>query len=962
MNQPTPSEQTNSSTDTSTNSTRNQPEEKSGAIAWMAGNPVAANLLMLILLVGGMVTALQIQKEVLPQFQLDIVDISVSYPGAAPSEVETGILQAIEDAVQGIDGISEVTSRAREGSGEVTVELTSDVDRMQTYQSIDQAIARIQTFPSEARSPEVSLRADTTEAMLVAVYGDVDIWTLRKLGERLKNRLLNDDSISLVEFDSVPSYITHVEISADTLRTYGLTMQDVANTIRQSAQDVPAGAVRTFAGEILLRVNERKVWADDLKNIDIVASGAGGVLKLGDIATIKDGFEEGRFHSRFNGVPSIDLAIFRTGSESPLDIEDAVTNIMDDFATSLPPSVQVRVDSNNAQDFRERLRLILENGLVSIAIVFMILALFLAPKLGFWVIMGMTLSYVGAVMFLPLLGVSINMVSLFGFLVALGLVVDDAIVIGENVFEARKYQSNPLQAAIVGTQSVSMPVVFSILTTLIAFVPLLFMSGETGLFWQPLPIVVMTVLALSLFEALFILPAHLGHLSDKPRGNPVLSAMSRVQITFSNRFDDFVQSSYQGFLVWLLQYRYITIAAAIGTLLVVGSYSNSAHMGMINMPEIAADEIEAGVSMPEGTTPAQAGAMALKITEATKRMYEEQGLDEAAEGIKTNVRGQSRIDVEIVMRPPDERSMTAKDVIKLWREKLGDIKGVEQINFRAESGPGGWQRDISIDLSHSDITILEKASERLTEELKRFSNVVNANDNFSRGKKRIDLRLLPEGRALGLTPNMVGQQLRGVFYGLVALRQLREGNETEIRVKLPESERNDMASLENMVIRTPNGVEVPLFAVTELTYTEAFAGIYRRNGKRIIKVSADVEPKRDIGKVIAALNSEVLPNLRADYPDLTWTFTGSNAEMQKSMQQLWQYFGLAMVVIYALLAVLFRSYLQPVVVLSAIPFGVIGAVIGHIIMGYDLSIISMMGVVALSGVVLNASLIMTDND
>lgn len=931
-----------------------------GAIAWMAKSPVAANLLMMILLIGGIVTALQIQKEVFPQFQLDIVNVDVGYPGAAPSEVETGILQPVEEAIRGLEGIREITSEAREGYGFVEIKLVSDVDRMQVYQNIDQAIARIRTFPEDADQPEVSLQAQQTEAMQVGLFGSVDEWTLRKLAEGLRDRFLTSPDITQAELQSVPDYITHVEISNDTLREYGLTLQRVSQIISQSSQDIPAGAVRTFDGEILLRMNERKTWAEQLRHIHLVADPNGGVIKLGEIATIKDGFAEGNFHSRFNGVPSVEISVFRTGSESPLDIEKAVYEIMAEFDTTAPPGVEWRIDSNNAEDFRERLTLILENGASSVVIVLFILSLFLAAKLGFWVMMGMTISYVGSVLFLPPAGVTINMVSLFGFLVALGLVVDDAIVIGENVFEERKRHDDPMKAAIIGTKQVAMPVVFSILTTLIAFVPLLFIPGETGLFWWPLPMVVMIVLSLSLFEALFILPAHLGHVKKGHQQNRILESIKKRQVRFSNRFDQFVYGPYKRLLDFLLHNRYATIAAALALLLVIGSYATSAHMGMINMPEVAANEIEAGVSMPVGTTPAQAGQMALKITEATKRMYEEHRLHEVAEGIKTNVRGQSFIDVEIVMRPPDERDMTAKQVIELWRDEIGDIHGVDKISFEAERGPGGWRSDISVDLSHSDIDILEKASERLVEELRKFSNTTDIGDNFDKGKKRIDFRLLPEGRALGLTPEYVGQQLRGAFFGLLAVRQLRGDSETEIRVKLPEAERNDMSYLEDFIIQTPSGAEVPLFEVTELEYTEAFASITRRYGKRIVSVSTDVEPKREIVQVVEALNQEILPQLRADYPGLSWSFEGTNAEMRKSINALWKYFGLAMIVIYALLAIAFKNYSQPVIVLSAIPFGVIGAVIGHIIMGYDISLISMMGVVALSGVVLNASLIMTD--
>lgn len=926
----------------------------------MARHAIAANLLMTILLAGGLWSAFQIQKEVFPQFQLDIVSVSVGYPGAAPSEVESGILQPIEEAVRGLEGIRELSARASEGRGRVEIELVAGAERMKAFQDIDQAIAQVRTFPEEADEPEVRLRERQREAMELGLYGDVDVWTLRKLAERLRDRLLSDPGITQVELDNVPDYVTHVEISADSLRQYELSLPEVARIIAQSSQDVPAGAVRTFDGEILLRLQERKVWADEFAEIDLIANADGAALTLGEIATIRDGFEEGNFHARFNGQPSAEIVIYRAGGESPLEIEACVNAILADFETLLPPTVAWRIDSNNAEDFRERLTLILENGALSVFIVLGILSLFLAARLAFWVMMGIAISFIGSVLFLPPLGVTINMISLFGFLVALGIVVDDAIVVGENVYETRKTTPDPLAAAISGTRQVAAPVIFSILTNVVAFVPLLFIPGETGLFWWPLPVVVIAILLLSLLEALLILPAHLAHVPRGERGHSILKPLKALQGRFAQSFDRFVLTHYSRFLDLTLRNRYVTIASALALLVVIGSYASSDHMGMINMPEVAADEIEAGVSMPVGTTPAQAGEVALRLTEATRRMYEEHDLHEVAEGIKTNVRGQDFIDIEIVMRPPDQREMTAKEVIALWRDEIGDIQGIDQITFEAERGPGGWRPDIRVDLSHNDIAVLEQASNRLVAELNRFPNTSDVNDNYNKGKKRIDFRLLPEGRALGLTPDEVGAQLRGAFFGALALRQLRGTNETEVRVKLPEAEREDLAYLEDYVIRTPEGLEVPLFEVTTVDYSEAFSTIQRRNGRRIVTVSTDVEPKRETVQVINALNDSILPQLRADYPGLTWSFQGSDAEMRKATQALWGYFGLAVIVIYTLLAVAFNSYFQPLIVLSAIPFGVIGAVIGHMIMGFDLSLISLMGVVALSGVVLNSSLIMTD--
>ena len=394
--------------------------------------------------------------------------------------------------------------------------------------------------------------------------------------------------------------------------------------------------------------------------------------------------------------------------------------------------------------------------------------------------------------------------------------------------------------------------------------------------------------------------------------------------------------------------------------LIIGGYATSAHMGMILMPEVSADEIEAGVRMPVGTTPDQAAEIAEAVTQASLRMFDEHQLYDVAYGIKTNVRGESFIDVEIVLKPPDQRDMTAKDVIELWRDSIGDLPGVNQVTFEAESGPGGYRRDISIDLSHSDIDVLEVASQALVERCESFSNVRDVSDSYNRGKVQYDFRLRPEGRALGLTDDELGDQLRGAFFGSLALRLLRGTNETEVRVKLPEQQREDIHSLEDLVIRTPSGSEVPLLDVADLEETLAFRSIDRRDGRRVINVSMDVEPQRAVTQVIQALRNEALPQLRRDYPGITWSFEGSDAEMRQATASLWGTFGLALAVIYSLLAIAFRGYIQPLIVLVAIPFGVVGAVLGHILLGYDLSLVSLMGVIALSGVVINDSLIMID--
>ncbi|WP_018983963.1 efflux RND transporter permease subunit [Salinimonas chungwhensis] len=928
-------------------------------IAWMAGNSIAANLFMLILLGGGIITAFTIQKEVYPEFELGIVEVAVVYPGASPAEVEKGILQPVEEAVRGVQGIKEMTSTAREGSGTVTLELVSGLDRMKAFQDIDQAVNRIRTFPEDAEEPETTMQVQQRDVIELGLYGDVDIWTLRKLAEQLRDRLVSEPTITQVEIGGVPDYVTHIEIPKQVLRQYGLTLSQVAERVEQASRDVPAGEIKTNEGEILVRINERKQWAEEYARIPVVTNQSGGIVKLGDIATIYDGFEEAGFHSLFNRQPSVEIEIFRVGQQSPLDIADTVDQIFAELDTTLPEGVKYRIDSNRAEDFNDRLFLLLDNGWMAIIIVMVILSLFLEYRLAFWIMMGMTISFIGGILFLPMIGVSINMISMFAFLVVLGIVVDDAIVVGENIYEYRQQGMDGLSAAIKGAQDIAAPVTFTILTTIVAFLPVMFMPGTTGLFWWPLPAVVITVLLISLVEALFILPAHLAH-SKPPSSGTATSRAGKVKAKFAQSLDVFVVNRYKPFLSRCLKHRYLTLLSALCLLAITGAFATSDHLGVVMMPREAANEIEAGVRLPVGTTDEKAAEVARNITDATYAMFERENLFKVAEGIKTNVRGESFIDVEIVLLPPDEREMSAISVIELWRDEIGDIEGVNQITFETERGPGGWRDDISIDLSHNDLDVLGAASQEFVQMMEAFSQTRDVNDSYRPGKMQFDFTLLPAGEALGLTPDYVGRQVRNAFYGAVALRQLRGTNEVEVRVKLPREEREQQSTLDNFILMTPSGQEVPLMDVVDVKEGESYSSLDRRDGRRVITVGMNVEPPGAVNQVLDAIKQQALPELLQSYPGLTWTFRGSQAEMRESTSSLWVGFSMAMFVIYSLLAIAFRSYLQPFIVMLAIPFGAIGAVAGHVLFGYDLSIVSLMGLVALSGVVVNGALIMVD--
>ena len=928
------------------------------AIAWMVDNPVAANLLMILLLVGGGLTAWRMQKEVDPPYELDVVTVSVSYPGATPAEVEQGILMPVEEAVQGIQGIAELTSTAREGSASVTLELVVGSDRMRVFGDVEQAVSRIQTFPDQAEQPEVQLAARQRSVMEVGLYGPVDVWTLRNLGNRLSDQLRAHPGITQVELGRVPDFVTHVEIPADTLRAHGLTLTEVADIIGRSSQDIPAGAIEATGGEVMVRLRSRRLWAEELAGIELVSSTSGAPVTLGDVATITDGFEEVSFHSQFNGQNSIEVQVYRVGDQSPLEVASAVEEVMEDFAPSLPPGVEMRVDSNAAADFQARLSLLVDNGWMGMLIVLVILALFLDLRLAFWVMSGMGVSFIGGLLFLPAQDVSINMISMFAFLVVLGIVVDDAIVVGENIFERRQAGQSLREAAIGGTADIALPVIFSTLTTVVAFLPVLMLPGSTGLYWRPLPLVVVTVLLVSLVEALLILPAHLSHAPK--RRFAIERRADQLQARVRALLQRFVERVYDPVLQLCLRHRGLTLAAAVSLLTLSGVYATSAHMGTVMMPEVAADEIEAGIRLPVGTTRPQAAAVAERLTRETLGLMESAGLNEAAEGVKTNVRGENFIDVEIVMKPPDERELSAGEVIAIWRDAIGELPGVDQISFEAERGPGGMRSDISVDLSHDDMEVLAAAAQRFKEQLETVQYTRDVSDSYRPGKAQIDLVLTPQGRALGLDPRAVGQQVRAAFFGAVAMRQLRGTDEVEVRVELPADEREELQSLERYVLRTDSGLEVPLLDVVDVERTSSLTSIDRRAGRRVVTVSLDAEPKRAVGQIMGVIDQELLPALRADYPGLTWTFEGSQAEMRESTSSLYVNLALALAVVYGLLAVVFRSYLQPLIIMSAIPFGAVGAVLGHMLLGYELSLVSFMGMVALAGVVVNDSLIMVD--
>jgi len=929
-----------------------------GPIAWMARHSVAPNLLMMFLLMGGFYMALRIKQEVFPEFDLDRVTITVPYPGASPEEVEQGIILAIEENVRGITGVEEVTAMAREGVGVVTAELEEDTDNQRVYQEIQQEVDRITTFPQDAEEPEVVLATRRRQVVDLALYGDAQEWVLRDLAEQVRDELLQDPAITQIDVIPERTFEVSIEVPQENLRAYDLTLAMIADRIRRASIETPGGSVKTEGGEILLRMKERRDWAREFGQIPIVTSAEGTELRVCDLGRVIDTFEETYQVFTYNGMPAVGLDVYRIGDQTPIGVSDAVRAALVDIEARLPPGVQITVVHDMSEVYRQRLELLLRNGLLGLTLVLLILTVFLEHKLAFWVTMGIPISFLGAFLFLPSMDVTINMISMFAFIIALGIVVDDAIVVGENVFEYRQQGMGLLEAAIRGARDVAVPVTFSILTNIVAFAPLAFVPGFIGKIWTVIPLVVSSVFLISLVESLLVLPAHLAH-SKREGGTALGQAVHRMHDRLSRAISRLIEKRFGPFLETVVRFRYLAISAAVAVLLIVGGYVGSGRLGLVLMPKVEGDEVDATAVLPYGSPLSRLVEVRDELLYSLKQVASEHGGDRLVEGVVARIE-ENQIFVTGFLTDPEVRPISTAAVAQLWRERSGPIGGLESLRFQSDRRGPGSGKALTIELAHRDISILDRASADLAASLAEFGNVTDIDDGYTPGKQQLDFKMLSEGRSLGLTANEVARQLRGSFYGAEVLRQQRGRNEVRVMVRLPKAQRISEHNVESFIVQTAGGLDVPLGQITEVQRGRAYTTINRRDGRRAVSVTADVVPPDDTEKVLATARASILPGLVRDYPGLSYSFQGRQEEMRESLASLRSGFILAMLMIYVLLGIPFRSYVQPLIVMTSIPFGIVGAVIGHWMMGYSLSIVSMMGLVALSGVVVNDALVLIE--
>ncbi len=932
-----------------------------GPIAWMVKNPVAANLLMLIFLIGGFATFKSIKQEVFPELSADLVSVSVAYPGGTPEEMEQSVCLVVEEAMRGIEGVEEVTSTAREGSASIVAELIEGVDRIKVYQDIKSEIDRITTFPEDAERPVVALATRRRDAMALVIYGDTSDQNLRNLAEQVRERFLQNEKITQVELTGTRNLEISIEVSQDTLRRFGLDHQSLASTIKTQSREISGGGIKTDSGETLIRMRERRDYGIEFAQTPVLASEDGTLLTVGEIAEVLDGFEDSDRLATYNGMPAIMVDIYRVGKQTPSDISEAVADILPQIQEQLPAGIGIEILNDRTEMFSQRADLLLRNGMLGLTLVLLVLGLFLEMRLAFWVMMGIPISFLGAILLMPAAGMSINMITMFAFIVALGIVVDDAIVVGENIYHHLQEGMDPMQAAVVGVREVATPVGFSILTNVVAFIPLMVMPGMMGRVISMLPVIVVSAFLISWVESLYILPAHLSH-GRKREPTGIFGVLHRFQQRFSAAFRNWVRTRYGPVLEFCLAHRYLVVATALALLTFVGGYWASGRMGFSMFTVTESDFAKATATLHFGAPVEDTTIVAKRLEEAANAVISESGHPELAEGIFTDIGkgGSHSAEVRVFLADPEIRDeiMSTEAFVSAWRAKAGDIPGVRFIRYTSdEGGPGGGPA-LTIELRHNDITTLESAAQTLAVELENYALVQDVNDGVEEGKTQFDFTLRPEAISLGLSANNIGRQIRAAFEGTEVLRQQRGRNEVKVKVRLPKAERTRMYHFENFVLRTPDGGEVMLSDVVNVEVGKSYTTIKRRNGMRALTLVGDVRPKSKAGEVMAKLDTEYFPHLLDQYPGLSYSYEGRIADQRDSFGSMAVTLPLVLLAIYGLLAIPFRSYTQPLIVMASIPFGIIGAVLGHLLLGYEMTMMGIIGMLALSGVVVNDALVL----
>jgi multidrug efflux pump subunit AcrB len=919
-----------------------------------------------------------LKQEIFPEIDMDMVTIEVMYKGASPDEIESSIVQKIEEAIVGVDGVRELTGIASENIGIVKAEVDYGEDVNLIKDDIQTEIDRLTTLPENSEKPVIKIDSRSSEVIQLAVSGNLDEITHTKIIKKIKDDLTALPQITQVGLSGVKDYELKIEVSQDQLDEFGLTISQILAAIRRGSLDLPTGKLETVNGDILLRTKAQGQSKEEYEEIIVKTSPTGNTVKIKDIAKVSDGFEDSDLYSQFDSKPAKLLTIYRTGEQGAIEVAEAVKSYIDDNKKNMPAGVSIDYWQDNSVLLRDRIDLLVRNAILGLILVVISLTLFLDVRLAFWVSMGIIISFMGSFIVMKMTGTSINMISLFGFIIVLGIVVDDAIVVSENIMTHRTNGEPPMKSAKVGAGNVSTPVVYAVLTTVAAFSPLAFVEGMMGKVMGVIPVVVISVLMFSLYESLLILPSHLSHLQIV-HPNRFVEFFGKLSHLVDKKLVFFINERFTPFLQKALRNRYTTIAISLFVLMFTIGMFRAGFIKFNFFPNIEADNIVVTLEMPVGSSFEQTMEVINEVEKAAKNVEKEfKGKTKKNEVFKhiysiigeqpSKKRGPAatsstlnpavaEINIELV--GPEERNFSTTSVMNRWREAVGDVAGVKSLIFQSSLMSAG--DDISIQLSSPDIDELDKSVSWVKNLLAEYSGVKDIKDNLDEGKLELKFTLKEAGNTLGLTVADLANQVRQGFYGEEVMKIQRGRDEVTIAVRFPKEERNSLGDIEDMLIRTPAGGMVPFTDIAKVKYGRGYSTINRLDRARIITVSADVD------ETIAnpnEINSEVMlkiqQKVKKDYPGVKITKGGAQKEQKRSMMSLVKGFIIAVFLIYMLLAIPFKSYTQPMIVMTAIPFGIVGAVIGHLLMGYQISFISALGIVALSGVVVNDSLVLVD--
>lgn len=940
-------------------------------IRWFIENPVASNLLMIMILIGGLLSIPSTSKEFFPVSPSKEVQVVIAYPGAGPKEVEEQLCIRVEEAISDLDGIKEIRSKASLGQATITVEASLGYDIQTLLNDVKARVDAINTMPVDAERPQVYQIKKESEVLYLALSGNVSEKALKVEGEKLRDRLIALPEVAKVELDATRNYEISIDVSEQTLKRYNLTLDDVTNAISRNSLNLPAGSIRDKSGDIQIQTRAQAYTKSDFEQIPVRTNIDGSKLLVGDIATVVDGFSDSLFISHFNGEPGVSLKVSSSETPDVLKTSNAVQAFVKQINKELPPELSVAIWRDASYSFRLRLETLMNNGLGGLLLVFIVLVLFLRPALAFWVSVGIGVSFVGALWLLPYTPTSLNMISLFAFLLILGIIVDDAIIVGESIYAEQQNGIKGNASAVLGAQKVAKPILYAVVSTMIVFVPMYFLPGDSAAAAQAIPTIVILTLFFSLVESLFILPSHLAGLKpEKPIGDGWYLAPARwlnaLRSIFASGLAHFASQYYRPVLTLALKWHWASIAIFISALMLVIAMFTSNWLKVSFLPQVASDYIIANATLPDGS-PFSRNEEVLKILETSaeelKKEYQyEDELTGTRHSYINNMQAwawDSHALVVMDIHREQRANVSVKELTERWNELIGEIPNLEDFSLDYTISSEG--KKLQFIIASTNEAELIAASQALQKELRSYPGVYNISDSAQAPRQEIALGLKPEASSLGLTLDSLARQVRQGFYGAQAQRVPRGKEDVRVMVRYSKEERESVNHLDNIRIKTATGARVPFETVADIKYVPSYTEIQRVDRQRIVKVAADILPdKGDSNLITADVVENVLPELKKAYPSITLSLDGEQKDREEFTKEMILGALKAILVIYIIMAVAFGSYWQPVIILTAVPFGFMGAVIGHMVMGQSISIFSFLGILACAGVVVNDNLVLID--